>query len=78
MTLTPAMMRAIEYVAQCERRVTHPRPRAPAKVVLDSLVQNRFAVRTPEQVPPFALTDFGITVLEAYRLGQRRWGAEGC
>jgi hypothetical protein len=75
MALTPAMMRAIEYVAQCERRAKGHR--APSSTMLDQLVASRFAIRTPDTVPPFALTDMGIAVLEAYRMGQRRWGASG-
>jgi len=76
MTLTPAMMRAIEYVAQCERRPTG-RPRAPSQAMFEQLVDNRMAIRAPGQVPGFALTDFGSVVLEAYKLGRRRWGASG-
>ncbi len=75
MTLTPAMMRAIEYVAACERRAKGHR--APSQAMLEQLVENRFATHTTGTVPPFALTDFGIAVLDAYKMGQQRWGASG-
>ena len=76
MTLTPAMMRAIEYLGPRQRPVN---VRPPNPLTLEQLVEDRLAVRTTGnvRVPPYALSGFGITVLEAYRMGQRRWGASG-
>lgn len=75
-TLTPAMMRAIQYVHECKHG-SQQGQRAPSQAMLEQLVDNRMAIRAPGQIPGFALTDIGIVVHEAYKLGRRRWGASG-
>lgn len=76
-TITKATIRALEYVSMHDRARRVQRLVPPTTGVLASMLADRLVCDDPTTSPPVRLTDFGRAVLEAYRLGRRRWGASG-